>query len=103
MKAADIKLVWVQNNSRGEKLINRQRFIDIMASIKAGFDDNNEVSTELCELAEDVVEIRINKDRNDEMDTPFIICLNEEGKTQMYKISRRHRIMWEILNGYCRI
>jgi len=96
-----ILLQWIENGDFHKKEISRQNIIDIMQSLKNGFDENNFVSTQMCEVLPKTISIHINKDRNKELDVPTIICQMPNG----YKgidIMRNHKIIWGILNEYCK-
>lgn len=91
---------WKKNGSWHHKEVDREKFMDIMKSIKNGFDGNNEISAKLCSF-DNIEVIEINFDRN--MDNPeqpkIIVCTPET--QEAITIINFHKIIWAILNGYC--
>lgn len=101
MKKETINLQWIEKEKRYEKEISRQDIIDIMKSLKNGFDENNEISKKMCEVLPTTVSIMINKDRNEQLDIPMI-SLKVGENTYVLEIRRNHKIIWGILNEYCK-
>ena len=101
MKKETINLQWIEKEKRYEKEISRQDIIDIMKSLKNGFDENNEISKKMCEVLPTTVSIMINKDRNEQLDVPMI-SLKVGENTYVLEIRRNHKIIWGILNEYCK-
>ena len=101
MKKETINLQWIEKEKRYEKEISRQDIIDIMKSLKNGFDENNEISKKLCEILPNTVSITLNKDRNEQLDIPMI-SLKVGENTYVLEIRRNHKIIWGILNEYCK-
>ena len=102
MKNEPIILKWREKGEDYEKEINRQELFNIMDSIRKGFSDDNAISTAFCESIPDVVTIFINKDRNAEIDTPFIFFECEERKKAL-DIIRYHKVIWSIIDRYTKI
>lgn len=101
MKKETINLQWIEKEKRYEKEISRQDIIDIMKSLKNGFDENNEISKKMCEVLPTTVSIMINKDRNEQLDIPMI-SLKVGENTYVLEVRRNHKIIWGILNEYCK-
>lgn len=101
MKKETINLQWIEKEKMYEREISRQDIIDIMKSLKNGFDENNEISKKMCEVLPKTVSIMINKDRNEQLDIPMI-SLKVGENTYVLEIRRNHKIIWGILNEYCK-
>ena len=101
MKKETINLQWIEKEKMYEREISRQYIIDIMKSLKNGFDENNEISKKMCEVLPKTVSIMINKDRNEQLDIPMI-SLKVGENTYVLEIRRNHKIIWGILNEYCK-
>ena len=101
MKKETINLQWIEKEKMYEREISRQDIIDIMKSLKNGFDENNEISKKMCEVLPKTVSIMINKDRNEQLDIPMI-SLKVGENTYVLDIRRNHKIIWGILNEYCK-
>ena len=101
MKKETISLQWIEKEKMYEREISRQDIIDIMKSLKNGFDENNEISKKMCEVLPKTVSIMINKDRNEQLDIPMI-SLKVGENTYVLEIRRKHKIIWGILNEYCK-
>lgn len=99
--AERINLQWIEQGEFHKKKISRDGIINIMKSLKNGFDENNCVSTQLCETLPKTISIHINKDRNKELDVPKIICQMSDG-CKGIDIMRNHKIIWGILDEYCK-
>lgn len=92
---------WREGNGDWKvKLVDREKFVNLITSIRDGFTDNNEVSSRLSEILPEVVMIRIDKKRNAENpESPMVECFTYE-KVKIIKIPNIHTIMWGILNEY---
>ena len=101
MKKETINLQWIEKEKMYEREISRKYIIDIMKSLKNGFDENNEISKKMCEVLPKTVSIMINKDRNEQLDIPMI-SLKVGENTYVLEIRRNHKIIWGILNEYCK-
>ena len=96
-----IVLTWREENGDWKvKLVDREKFVNLISSIRDGCTDNNVVSTKLSEILPEMVMIRIDKKRNAENpESPMIECFTHE-KVKMIKIPNIHTIMWGIFNEY---
>lgn len=104
MKVSEkMNLRWCEKGAINEKEIAREQFINIMKSLKDGFGDNNEISKKLCKFLPEVQTIFINKDRNDELDIPTIVLYFEDNAHKIIEIRRNHKIIWGVLNEYCKL
>ena len=98
-----ITMIWTENNITHIRNYKRQKIYDIMFGIKSGFDNDNRISTIFCEdIIPNTTEIVINKDRNKDMDYPFV-QYKIDGEVQILKISRYHKIIWTILDKLCTV
>ena len=102
VNAETINLQWVENGEFYKKDISRNDIINIMKSLKNGFDENNCISTQLCEVLPNTSSIHIDKDRNRDLDVPKIICQMADG-CKGIDIMRNHRIIWGIFDEYCKL
>lgn len=109
MKKENIILIWKENGRKYQKEIERQKFYNLMSSIKDAFAEND-ISAQLTELVPNLVSITIDKDRNAEKDVPAIYCQYEDKAgeddirqedTRYIAIKRYHKIMWGILDKLC--
>ena len=101
MKKEPIIFEWYDKGENKKKIkeVDRKEFFDIMYSIKKGFPNDNQVSTVLCDIIPDVSTIFIDKDRNQQIDVPFIYY-DLNGNQKVLEIIRYHKIIWSILNKY---
>ena len=99
MKEGAIVLKWIKNDKEYFKEIDRKKLFDLMNSIKSAFEHDNQISDFFCGIIPDVTWIRINKDRNEQLDIPFIEY-EISGEQKTLDILRHHRIVWAILDGY---
>lgn len=103
MKENIINLRWIEKNMRHHKELKRDEVYAIFEGLVKGYasSDNNEISKKLIEIIPEVDEIFINKDHNETQDVPFIVYyINEE--VHILKIRNCHKIVWTILNEYCK-
>ena len=102
MKKDPIVFEFRENQKTNLKEVDREDFFDIMYSIQKGFSGDNEISTFLCkEVIPDCTSILIDKDRNNQLDRPFIqYKIGDEVKVK--EIIRYHKIIWSILDRYCK-
>ncbi|MCI8411683.1 MAG: hypothetical protein HFJ40_04505 [Clostridia bacterium] len=99
-----INLQWIENEEKYEKDISREDIINIMQSLKNGFDENNEISKKMCEVLPKTVSILIDKDRNEQVDIPTIaVKYEKDNDKHMIGIRRCHKIIWGIFNEYCKL
>ena len=99
MKKEDLILKWKKNGKKYAKEIERKKFFNVMKSIRDAFDGNNEISNIFCQYVPDMDVLYIDKDRNNDVETPFVqYSVNEE--RCILNIKRSHKIIWAILNGY---
>lgn len=102
MKKESIIFEWKEKGKNYIKEIERQDFYNIFDSIRKGFSHDNEISTNLCEnIIPYASKIFINKDRNNQINAPFIQYEIDE-KTEILSIIRYHKIVWSILDGFCK-
>lgn len=101
MREEHIKLEWIKDGKSHEREVDRKQFYDIMNGIRKGFEEDNRISTFFCDYIADLWTIHINMDRNNEIDTPFVVCKIKD-KVVMLNIIRHHKIIWSILEGYCK-
>ena len=98
-----ITLEWRENQKNYKKEIDRMKFYGVMNGIRNGFTDDNEVSTYFCKIIIPYADsIFIDKDRNAQLEVPFIqYTVGTVIKT--IDIIRYHKIIWAILNRYCQM
>ena len=101
MKNDFIIFSWTEGHKQHIKEIDRENFFNVMDSIRKNFVDNNSISTILCGIIPELVAISINKDRNQELDVPFI-QIETKDAIDVVKILRHHKIIWSIFNEYCK-
>ncbi len=96
----EIIFIWKENGKECIKEIERKEFYNLMDSIKKSFSDDNEISSKLVEIIPNLVSITIDKERNIQLEVPFIVC-NFGDATKIIEIKRYHKIIWAIFNKYC--
>ena len=101
MKEVPIILNWTKDGKQQTKEIDRKNFFDIMNSVRKGFEGDNQISNLLCTRIPEITAISINQDRNSQMDVPFI-QIEIDGKIEVIDIIRYLKIIWAILDGYCK-
>lgn len=102
-KVRKIKMKWIENGMRYEKEIPRAQFKNKMQTIMDAFEGNNEISTSLYNVADDVLCIEISKDMYKELDTPWVLCKLKDKKQKAIPVNKKyHPLMWKILMDYCK-
>ena len=101
MKKEQIILNWKESGKEYEKTLERQSMFELMQAIKNGFDGDNEISSIMVEIIPKLVSMRIDKDRNEQLEVPIVVCELEQEKERIIYIRRYHKIIWSILNKYC--
>lgn len=92
------KLKWInEDGTKGVKDVDRANLMGLMKHIKETFSNNNFYATKFVGIIPFVDVIEINKRRNEELDTPFIIY-TIDGEDELLSIPRANRIIWSILN-----
>lgn len=101
MKNEKIVLEWKEGKKLYKTEVDRKAIYDIMDSIRKGFWDDNQISTKFCEdIIPEADGIFIDKDRNNQIDVPFIEY-RIGNLRYVLTIIRYHKIIWSILNRYC--
>jgi len=102
-KQLQITLRWRKDKKDYEKGIDRASFYAVMDGIRKGFSDDNEISSFFCDnIIGQVDKIFIDKDRIEQIDEPFI-QYEIGNEKRILKIIRYHKIIWAILDGYCKM
>lgn len=101
MRNEPIILNWKEAGKEHKKTIDRHQMSELMIAIKNGFDDDNEISSIMVEIIPELVSIRIDKDRNEQLEVPIIVCYLQDNEEKVINIKRHHKIIWSILNKYC--
>lgn len=103
MQRKKIDFVWIENGERHEKKIDREKLFETMDGIRKGFSDDNQISSKFCELIPEMISISINKDQNANKDVPMVFCeMVGETQDEIIEIIRHHKIIWSILDYYCK-
>jgi len=103
MKQNIIVLQWKEKGKEFTRNISKEELINLMISIKTVFYSDNEISSIMVNTLPKVNRIEINKDRNEQLDMPFICCICDDGEKELVKINRAHHsIIWGIFNKLCR-
>ena len=84
----------------GEVAITREKFYNLMYSIKDNYVENNQISTRFVDLIPYAGEIIVYEDRNSELDNPFVVFRMFTGESISLYIPRYHKIIWGILNEF---
>lgn len=101
MREEPIIFIWKTEGQEYSKKVDRELFYNLMKSIKTTFWDDNEISKKLLRYIPDLETINIDKDRNSQIDIPFIACKMKNKKEDIIvPIRKRHEIIWSILNKY---
>lgn len=99
-----IILKWKDKGCDYKKEIEKDLLINYMESTRKLFYNDNKISTILVEWLPGVVSIIIDKDRNEQIDMPFICLELEDGKKKCIDIHRHyHSMIWEFFNKLCRL
>ena len=101
MKQKIIILQWKENGKDYSKTLSKDELINLMVSIKTVFYNDNEISSIMVNKLPKVKSIMIDKDQNEFREVPFIYCICDDGKEEIIKINRVHRIMWGIFDKMC--
>ena len=96
----NIIIKWIERNEHYQKVLDRQEVMAVFEGLAIGFSGDNEISEKLVEIIPEVEEIKINKDINATQEIPCITYVIN-GKVEVLKIIRYHKIVWAILNKYC--
>ena len=81
--------------------IPRDKFFEQMKKLEKEHPYNNRFSKALVKLIPEMVCMTIDNDFNETQDVPIVQYQQNEGKTEVLKIYRTHRIIWSILHQYC--
>ena len=103
MKETTINFCWLEKGMRYQKELKRDEVYAIFDGLVKGYAsaDNNEISKKLVQIIPEVDKIFINRDHNETQDVPFIVYyINDE--VHILKIRNCHKIVWTILNEYCK-
>lgn len=100
MKCTKITLKWKEKEGDFRKELDRQEVLEVFRGLVKGFSDDNEISKQLVEIIPEVDEIHINRFYNSIQDVP-LITYYINGKENVLKIIRYHKIVWSILDKYC--
>ena len=102
MRAEPIILKWTEKGKEHIKEINRKEFFDLMRSIKNAFSDDNEISSIFVEIIPNLDLIIINKDRNEDVEIPYVYYKQKSEPQKEIRIRRNyHKIIWSILDYFC--
>ncbi len=96
-----ICLCWTRNGKKGTREIERESFFEIMEGLKDGFSDDNDISKKFIQLIPYMLEMKINFDINETKDVPLVQYETLSGVGAI-SIIRHHKIVWAILEGYCK-
>ena len=104
MKNTTITFSWIEKGLRYHKELKRDEVYAVFEGLVKGYasSDNNEISKKLIEIIPEVEEIFINKDYNATQDVPFIVYYMDGDDIHILKIRNHHKIVWTILNEYCK-
>ena len=105
MKKTTINFRWLEKGIRYHKELKRDEVYAVFEGLVKGYAscDNNEISKKLILIIPEVEEIFINKDYNATQDVPFIVYYMDGGEVHILKIKNHHKIVWTILNEYCKL
>lgn len=99
MRKDKIIFICKEKGNLKTKEVDRQLLYDLMEAIKNSFSEDNEISKKLLSYIPELDEIQIDKERNNQLDVPYIIC-KIQNKSEIVEIRRHHKIMWSILEKY---
>ena len=97
-----ITMRWIRDGKPAEREVNRDELFAKFKELVEGYQDNNEISRELCLLIPDLEQIRIDLDLNQTQDTPCITYKIHNGIFGFLRILRHHKIVWNTLHEYCK-
>lgn len=102
MEEKFIKIVNVGGDCITTKKVERERMLKLFEEISNSFSNNNEISKQLVETIPSLKAIEIDRVRNAQCDVPFINCEMNDGTSKVIRILRWHKIIWGILDEFCR-
>lgn len=97
MKEDTFTITIIEENKVLNNQVNKESFLKLMESIRDSFVTNNAVSKRFITIIPQVEGIIINTARNDDCDTPFVLCKMMNGGNVCIRIPRNHKIIWSIL------
>lgn len=102
MEEKFIKIVNVGRNAITTKNVEREKMLKLFREISDNFSNNNEISKQFVEIIPDLKVIEIDRLRNAQCDVPFINCEMNDGTSKVIRILRWHKIIWSILDEFCK-
>ena len=102
MEEKFIKIVNVSRDAITTKKVEREKMLNLFKEISNNFSANNEISNQLVEIIPSLKAIEIDRVRNAQCDVPFINCEMNDGTSKVIRILRWHKIVWGILDEFCR-
>ena len=97
-----IKIVNVGRDCTTTSKVEREKMLRLFKEISENFTNNNEISKQFIDVIPDLNVIEIDRVRNAECDVPFIACEMIDGTSKVIRILRWHKIIWGILDEFCR-
>lgn len=97
-----IKIVNVGRDAITTTKVEREKMLKLFKEISNNFSNNNEISKQLVETIPSLKAIEIDRVRNAQCDVPFINCEMNDGTSKVIRILRWHKIIWGILDEFCR-
>ena len=99
----ELNLEWRKNGKEKTKAIDREKFLNLMDSVKAYYQYDNEFSTKIAKIIPDIEVLRIDFDVNATKEDPFIIYyyVSDPTRGNTLTIKRRHKVVWSILESLC--
>lgn len=96
----EIVFLVIENKELRVTRKSKEEVVTIMKTIRDCYSDNNQISTKLSEILPETYIISVNKDRNDDLVEPLIICETLK-ETIPVGIINHHKIIWAHLNNWC--
>lgn len=101
MKGEPIIFKWINKGKEYSRELNRDDMFVVFEGLANGFQNDNEISKEMIrKVIPETDIIFVDMDVNSTQDIPFIVYIID-GKEEVLKILRHHKIVWAILDKYC--
>lgn len=100
---SNIRFRWYENGRVKDSLTSREDFKKRMKSIMDRYEGNNEISSRLYKISDEVEWFEVDKNKYKIEDIPIIYCHMKNGNIRGISINKKyHPMMWGIILEYCK-